>query len=135
MASAPPRVNADGLMRSMTLQLQQQGVLLLAGTDASAPGLYPGKSMHLELRELVASGLTAREAFAAATRNAGRFFEQHPRESKRRAANPDLARLGTIVRGGSADLLLLQGNPLEDLRALDAIDGVMVRGRWLAQSR
>ena len=119
------------VVTTMTLQLQQQGVLLLAGTDASAPGLYPGKSMHLELRELVASGLTAREAFAAATRNAGRFFEQHPRESKRRAANPDLARLGTIVRGGSADLLLLQGNPLEDLRALDAIDGVMVRGRWI----
>jgi imidazolonepropionase-like amidohydrolase len=119
---------------AMTPQLQQQGVLLLTGTDASAPGMYPGKSMHLELQDLVASGLTARDSFAAATRNAGRFFEQHPRDAKRKPGNADLMRLGTIVRGGSADLLLLRANPLQDIRALESIDGVMVRGRWLPRS-
>jgi imidazolonepropionase-like amidohydrolase len=116
---------------ALTVQLQQQGVLLLTGTDASAPGMYPGKSMHLELQELVASGLTARDAFAAATRNAGRFFEQHPRDGKRKSGNSDLLRLGTIVRGGPADLVLLRANPLEDIRAIESIDGVMVRGRWV----
>jgi imidazolonepropionase-like amidohydrolase len=116
---------------AMTLQLQQQGVLLLAGTDASAPGMYPGKSLHVELQELVAAGLTARDAFAAATRNAGRFFEEHPRTDKRRSPNPDLPRLGTITHFGSADLLLLRRNPLEDIQAVGDIDGVMVRGRWL----
>ena len=116
---------------TMTAQLHQQGVLLLTGTDASAPGMFPGKSMHLELQELVASGLTVRDAFAAATRNAGRFFEQHPRSGKRRAGSSDLTRLGTIVRGGSADLVLVAGNPLEDMRALESIEGVMIRGRWM----
>jgi imidazolonepropionase-like amidohydrolase len=116
---------------TMTPQLQQHGVLLLAGTDASAPGMYPGKSLHLELEELVASGLTPREAFAAATRNAGRFFEQHPRPGKRRPERSDQLRLGTIVRGGSADLLLLRRNPLDDIRAVREIDGIMVRGKWL----
>jgi imidazolonepropionase-like amidohydrolase len=118
---------------AMTLQLQQQGVLLLAGTDASAPGMYPGKSMHVELQELVAAGLTPRDAFVAATRNAGRFFEEHPRPRQKRTANPDLLRLGTITRGGSADLLLLRRNPLDDIRAVAEIDGVMTRGRWLAR--
>jgi len=118
---------------AMTLQLQQQGVLLLAGTDASAPGMYPGKSMHVELHELVASGLTARDAFAAATRSAGRFFAEHPRTGQRRTPRPDLPRLGTITRGGSADLLLLRRNPLEDIQAVGEIDGVVVRGRWLPQ--
>jgi imidazolonepropionase-like amidohydrolase len=116
---------------AMTLQLQQQGVLLLAGTDASAPGMYPGKSLHVELQELVAGGLSARDAFAAATRNAGRFFEEHPWTDKRRTPNPDLLRLGTITHFASADLLLLRRNPLEDIQAVGDIDGVMVRGRWL----
>jgi imidazolonepropionase-like amidohydrolase len=120
---------------ALTLQLQRQGVLLLAGTDASAPGMYPGKSMHLELEELVASGLTAREAFSAATRNAGLFFQQHPITEQRRPRSADLQRLGTIVRGGSADLVLLGGNPLADVRAPAHIEGVMVRGRWLPSGR
>jgi imidazolonepropionase-like amidohydrolase len=118
---------------AMTLQLQQQGVLLLAGTDASAPGMYPGKSMHVELQELVASGLTAREAFAAATHSAGRFFAERLRTGQRRTPRPDLPRLGTITRGGPADLLLLRRNPLEDIQAVGEIDGVVVRGRWLPQ--
>jgi hypothetical protein len=120
-----------GLVTAMTLQLHQQGVLLLTGTDASAPGMYPGKSMYLELQELVSSGLTARDAFAAATRNAGRFFEAHPRKGQPRPGRADLVRLGTIARGGSADLLLLRRNPLEDIQAAGEIDGVMVRGRWV----
>ena len=128
--TARERVKRDAVA-ALTRKLQAAGVLLLAGTDASAPGLYPGASLHLEIEELAASGLTPFQALAAATRNAGRFFAAHPPGSGR-ADLRALARLGTIQGGAPADLVLLAGNPLEDLRQLSRLEGVMTRGRWRA---
>lgn len=110
------------VVRTLTRLLQRAGVPLLLGTDASAPGLYPGKSAHVELRELVRAGLTPYQALAAGTRNAGRFFVDHVR-----GAEP----VGVILPGHAADLLLLDRNPLEDVGAVEDPAGVMVRGRWL----
>lgn len=108
-------------VRRLTHGLHEAGVLLLAGTDASAPGLFPGRSLHLELRELVGAGLTPYEALATATRNAGAFAEGHL----------DLdAGFGTIEEGHRADLLLLEENPFASVDALDSIEGLAVRGRW-----
>lgn len=63
----------------MTRQRRHGGSLqrfaMLLGTDASAPGMFPGKSAHVELQELVAAGLTPFEALTAGTANAGRFAE------------------------------------------------------------
>lgn len=111
---------------TLTRRLQDAGVPLLLGTDASAPGLFPGKSAHVELQQLVASGLTAFEAVAAGTRTAGQFFQRHLRKP------PPL--VGTIEPGKSADLLVVAADPRADVRHLARIEGVMVRGRWRPRS-
>ncbi|HTE54681.1 MAG TPA: amidohydrolase family protein, partial [Kofleriaceae bacterium] len=109
-------------LQELTRALARGGVPLLAGTDASAPGLFPGKSMHVELEELVRAGLTPAQALAAATTSASRFIQQHVR-----GADP----FGSVEPGQRADLVLLGANPLADIRNAARITGVVVRGRWL----
>jgi hypothetical protein len=112
-------------VRTLTLELQRAGVLLLLGTDASAPGMYPGWSALLELEELAAAGLTPFEALSAGTRNAGTWLERRV---------PNARRVGTIEIGKAADLVLVAENPLEDVSAMRGIRGVVVGGRWIPRS-
>jgi imidazolonepropionase-like amidohydrolase len=113
-------------VQQLALGLQKEGVRLVLGTDASQAGLYPGKTAHLELVELVKAGLSPFEALATGTRNAGGFITEH--------VDP-AARFGTVALGQRADLLLLPGNPLEDVGQADRLLGVMVRGQWLPREQ
>jgi predicted amidohydrolase len=100
--------------------LHRAGVLLVAGTDARGiPQLAPAVTLHRELELLVESGLTRYEAIRAAT-VAPTVFLHKERE------------FGTVSPGKRADLLLVNGNPLQDLSTLREPIGVMVRGKWLA---
>lgn len=112
-------------IRSLTKALSDAEVPLLLGTDASAPGMYPGASAHLELSELVAAGLTPYEALEAGTRNAGAFIAEHVE-----GAEPH----GRVAPGQRADLILVRRNPLDDVVNASAIEGVMARGRWLPKA-
>lgn len=105
--------------------LQAGGVPLLLGTDASAAGMFPGKSAHVELQELVKAGLKPSEAMAAATRNAGQFIKRHVRGADS---------FGMVEPGQRADLLLLEANPLTDINNISRIAGVTVRGEWLSKA-
>lgn len=78
--------------------------------------------MHQELALLVESGLTPYQALTAATSEPARYFER-------------VGEFGTIVPGGSADLVLLDANPLEDVANARGIAGVMVRGDWWPRPR
>jgi imidazolonepropionase-like amidohydrolase len=109
----------------VTRALNDAGVPLLLGTDATAPGMFPGKSAHIELSELAAAGLTPYEALATATSNPGRFMHRHVRESRR---------FGTVTAGSRADLLLLNGSPLIDISNAADIVGLFLRGKWYARS-
>jgi hypothetical protein len=110
-------------MQRLTAALHRAGVPLIAGTDAMGlPLVAPGSSLHRELELLVASGLTPYEALKAATVNTAGFLG--------RAAD-----FGTVSVGKRADLLLVDGNPLENLATLQHPAGVMVRGRWLPRTR
>ncbi len=100
--------------RRFVRQLLDAGAPILAGTDAGIQVVPPGTSMHDELRELVAAGLTPFEALRAATVEPARFFG-------------DTA-AGEIRVGAHADLLLLDGNPLDDVANAARIRAMILRG-------
>ena len=97
--------------------LAAAGVPLLAGTDLPNAVLVPGFSLHRELHVLVDAGLTRYQALEAATSAPARFFGQS-------------ADWGTVAVGQRADLVLANGNPLDDLSVLSEPAGVVMRGRW-----
>jgi imidazolonepropionase-like amidohydrolase len=105
-------------------QLRDAGVPILAGTDAPNPGTWFGVSLHGELALLVQAGLTPVQALRAATSVPAKTFGVRDR--------------GLIRRGFWADLVLVNGDPTEDIRATRRIevvwkDGVRVdRDRYLA---
>ncbi len=103
--------------------LQAAGVTILAGTDAGFLNSfdYPGLGLHDELRLMVQAGLTPLHALQAATLNGARFLGQTPRH-------------GSVTVGGAADLLVLDRNPLLDIRATRAIAAVILRGRYLSRA-
>ncbi len=115
------RVKYD-FVHEFTRRAHEAGILIVVGTDAPVRGVIPGASMHSELRELVKAGLSSAEALAAATRNGGELVA--------RFVDPS-ARIGLIAAGYDADLVLVAGNPLADVRNMKRIEGVMVDGTWL----
>jgi imidazolonepropionase-like amidohydrolase len=102
-------------------EMHRAGVPFLAGTDTAA-GVYvfPGFSLHEELELFVAAGFTPREALATATSLPARFLR---REEE----------LGSVDEGKLADLVLLDKNPLEDIRHTRAIFAVIANGRFFSR--
>jgi hypothetical protein len=94
---------------------------LLLGSDAPQIFNVPGFSIHRELQSLVAAGLTPYQALETGTRNVAAFFRTLPTS-------------GTIAVGKRADLVLLDANPLLDVRNTTRRAGVMLRGRWLPKA-
>jgi len=104
-----------------TREMRDAGVKLLAGTDMPQPFVYPGFSLHEELELLVKSGLTPLEALRTATYNPAQFLGA-------------LDSLGTVSQGKVADLVLLDANPLEDIRNTLRISAVIANGRLFDQA-
>ncbi len=96
--------------------MQKAGVPILAGTDTGNPFCFPGFSLHEELALLVIAGLTPVEALRSATLNPAKFFGLDQT-------------LGTIEQGKIADLVLLDANPLRDIRNTQRINAVVSNGR------
>jgi len=95
------------------------GVPFLVGTDSPDPFVFPGFSLHEELQALVKSGFTPSEALYAATLAPMEFLRRSDR--------------GVVEKGHIADLVLLNGNPLEDIRNTEKIAGVALRGRYFSR--
>lgn len=95
---------------------------VLAGTDTGDPYAFPGFALHDELALLVRAGMTPMEAIQAASRNAARYF------------NID-ATTGTVERGKTADLVLLDADPLSDIHNTRKIAAVVLRGTLLTRKR
>jgi len=100
--------------------INHAGVRLLAGTDGPDPLVLPGFSLHRELELLVASGLTRAQALRAATLSPATFLDK-------------IADYGTVEHGHVADLVILDQDPLTDIRHTQKIDGVVLRGRYFSR--
>ena len=102
--------------------MHQAGIPFIAGTD-TPPGVYifPGFSLHEELERFVAAGFSPLEALQTATLNPAKFLG---RENE----------LGTIEKGKLADMVLLDANPLDDIRNTQKIAGVVANGRYFSRT-
>jgi imidazolonepropionase-like amidohydrolase len=120
MSAQDSELHAQLLQKSMRLvaEMQKAGIKILAGTDSPAPYVFPGSSLHDELQLLVESGLTPLEALQAATSRPAEFLNI-TKDS------------GTVEAGKFADLLLLDANPLGDIRNTQKIHAVILRGKFL----
>ena len=99
-------------------ELREAAVPFLAGTDTAVLFMYPGFSLHNELHDLVTKvGFTPMDVLRIATYNPFTFYG----ENRNR---------GTIQVGQPADLVLLDADPVADIRNTKKIRGVMVSGRY-----
>lgn len=121
-ASTDPRVSPEGhaVFSAILKGLHEGGAQLLLGTDTVKPGTLPGFSLHEELANFVAAGMTPCEAIRAGTADAAIFLHQQ-------------SEFGTVATGLRADLLLVESNPLQDVRNVSKRVGVMVNGHWFTE--
>jgi imidazolonepropionase-like amidohydrolase len=93
---------------------------ILAGTDTGDPYVAPGAALQDELEQLVEAGLTPRDALEAATLAPARFFEAEKE-------------MGAIEKGKLADMVLLNANPLDDIRNVRKVEAVFSHGRYYSR--
>lgn len=106
-------------LTAMVALAARTGVGILAGSDLPSPAYdMAGFALHDELALLVEAGLTPREALATATTNPARFLNLTDS-------------YGGVRAGKVADLVILEGNPLEDIKNTQRINSVVVAGRFL----
>ncbi len=111
-ASATDRPGAQqafGIQARSLAKLSAAGVKIALGTDGNIPWAH-----HLEMEDMVASGMTPQQVIVAATRNGAEFLR--------------LSDHGTIAAGKIADFIVLDANPLEDIRNTRRISDVYIRG-------
>ncbi len=96
--------------------LWQEKVPILAGTDSYNPYAFPGFSLHDEMALFVEFGMTPIDALRTATLNPVKYLKMTDS-------------LGTIEAGKRADFVILNGNPLTDIRNTKNIYSVMINGK------
>lgn len=115
----------EAALRDNLRRAAAAGVPLALGTDVNNPRVFPGYSAHQELALMVDAGLTPAQALTAATVGGAAFLEQE--ES-----------LGKLATGYRANLLLLEDNPLDDIRHTRSLREVVIDGlthaRWSART-
>jgi hypothetical protein len=122
--NAPPKESREKyvrLRRKMTHELWKAGVPLMAGSDSPEWFLAQGFALHDELEAFVQAGLSPFAALQTATVNPAAYLGV-------------LDRKGTVETGKQADLLLLDKNPLEDIRHTRSVSGVMIGKSWYDRS-
>ena len=107
---------------SLLLQMKRAGVMIMAGTDTGDPYSFPGYELHRELQLLVEAGLTPLEALRSATLEPAKFFDAEDS-------------MGAVEKGKMADLVLLGGDPLKDIRNTQKVDAVILGGKYLSKAR
>jgi imidazolonepropionase-like amidohydrolase len=96
--------------------LVDRGVRIAFGTDTGPPGRFQGFFEHLELEMMVDAGLTPMQALVSATGDAARCYGK-------------AGQFGTLAAGAAADLVILNQNPLENIRNTRSIDAIWIAGK------
>ena len=104
------------------LKAWRAGVMLVTGSDAGNFLVMHGATVQHEIELWVAAGIPAEVALQAATNNAAKLLRAD-------------SHLGTIEKGKDATLLIVDGNPLQDVRALSAISAVFLKGERVARAQ
>lgn len=113
------RLEAFQHMMAYTKVLHDQGVNLVVGSHSWVPYAQYGWAYHHEMELLQQLGMKPLEILHAATAQNARFLGVSDQ-------------LGTIEKGKIADLVLIAGNPLEEIAALRKVHRVMLAGRWIS---
>ncbi len=103
-------------------KMKRAGVSFLAGTDLGTSYNFAGSSLHDELALFVEAGLSPLEALQTATINPAKFLGLEKS-------------LGTIEKGKFADLVLLDANPLDDIKNTKKVFAVVANGRYLPKEK
>ncbi|MGB5820674.1 MAG: amidohydrolase family protein [Saonia sp.] len=110
----------DGIRKQLIKKLQDSGHGMLLGSDAPQLFNVPGFSIHHEIDGMLKAGLTPLQILRSGTINPALFFEmEHV--------------FGEIKEGSDADIMLVNANPLEDIKALKELSGILVKGNWLSK--
>ena len=117
-------VKIDGFKNMMSFvgKLKKAGARVVVGSHSQVPYADFGWAFQREMELLSESGLSNAEVIVAATMENARFFRVDDR-------------LGSIEPGKQADLVLVKGNPLEDIKAMYEVEKVMLNGVWVPSSR
>jgi len=112
----PNQKDFSDWVQKTTKEMHEYGIKFMAGTDTPLGFLIPGFSLHVELELLVESGLSELEAIKTATINPSKYFKMQDY-------------LGLIKKNYIADLVLLNSNPLEDIKNTRQISAVIKNGK------
>ncbi|MEC7770298.1 MAG: amidohydrolase family protein [Bacteroidota bacterium] len=108
-------------MKNFTKMLAKEDVPMMTGSDTFG-FVVPGFSLHEEFQFLQEAGLSPHEILKASTLTPARYLGS-------------IATEGTITEGKNANLVLLNKNPLEDIKNTKTIEGVLLKGEWLGRDQ
>ena len=114
-------VNGFKNMQEFTVGAWRAGVRVVVGSHSAVPHAERGWAYQRELELLVEAGLTPMEAIVSGTSRNARFFRVEER-------------LGSVEPGKLADLLLVEGDPLKDIKAMRNVRRVMLGGVWVVRA-
>jgi imidazolonepropionase-like amidohydrolase len=107
---------AHGIQARNLAKLTAAGVKIVVGTDGNTP-----YAPHVEMEDMRLAGMTPMQVIVASTKNAAEFLRAND--------------AGTIEPGKSADLLVLDANPLDDIKNTRKISAVYLRGQAVDRSK
>ena len=110
----------DTIRKQLIKRLQKDGHGILLGSDAPQLFNVPGFSIQHEVKGMQSAGLTPLEIITSGTINPAKYFNA-------------MDEFGQVKEGLSADLVILNDNPLENLSALQKINGVFLKGQWISK--
>ena len=108
--------------QQILMALHRENVSILLSSDSPQVFNVPGFSIHHEIKSMENAGMSSYEILKSGTRNVAAYFNEE-------------GNFGVISKDASADFILIEGNPFEDLDNLKNLQGIMLRGQWIPKNK